>query len=78
MNQEKRDYCLNCIHKPCQLNGCPIQNRIPEFIKETLLSKGDKSDYFSIISAVFYLENNDKNLTKEIINIIFQKIKKDI
>ena len=34
MNQEKRDYCLNCIKKPCQLNGCPIQNRIPEFIKE--------------------------------------------
>lgn len=49
----------------------------PEFIKETLLSKGDKSDYFSIISAVFYLENNDKNLTKEIINIIFQKIKNE-
>ena len=47
MNQEKRDYCLNCIKKPCQLNGCPIQNRIPEFIKE----KDEKKAYEIITST---------------------------
>lgn len=25
--------CLNCVNKPC-VNGCPINNRIPEFIQE--------------------------------------------
>ena len=41
MNQEKRDYCLNCIKKPCQLN------RIPEFIKE----KDEKKAYEIITST---------------------------
>lgn len=50
MNQEKRDYCLNCIHKPCQLNGCPIQNRIPEFIKET-----DEEKAYEIVTSTTLL-----------------------
>lgn len=36
MNQEineKLDYCLNCIVKPCSNKGCPLNNDIPTFIK---------------------------------------------
>ncbi len=31
--KKKADYCLNCKTKPCK-NGCPLQNNIPDFIKE--------------------------------------------
>lgn len=31
--QEKLNYCLNCIAKPCSKNGCPLSNDIPTFIK---------------------------------------------
>ena len=37
MNQEikvKVDYCLNCKIKPCSNKGCPLNNDIPEFIKQ--------------------------------------------
>ena len=32
--QEKAKYCLNCKVKPCSLKGCPLNNNIPDFIKE--------------------------------------------
>lgn len=32
--QEKANYCLNCRVKPCSLKGCPLNNNIPDFIKE--------------------------------------------
>ena len=32
--QEKSDYCLNCKVKPCSNKGCPLNNNIPEFIKQ--------------------------------------------
>ena len=32
--KEKSSYCLGCKVKPCSKNGCPLQNQIPEFIKE--------------------------------------------
>ena len=32
---EIRDYCLNCKIRPCQNNGCPLKNNIPNFIHET-------------------------------------------
>lgn len=37
MNEEEiRNYCLNCVNKPCK-NGCPLNNDIPTFIhKEDL------------------------------------------
>ena len=28
--EEIRNYCLNCITKPCKEKGCPLQNDIPE------------------------------------------------
>ena len=31
---EKRNYCLNCINKPCSKKGCPLENDIPSFIHE--------------------------------------------
>ena len=32
--KEKAEYCLNCKMKPCSIKGCPLNNNIPEFIKE--------------------------------------------
>ena len=32
--KEKAEYCLNCKIKPCSNKGCPLNNNIPEFIKE--------------------------------------------
>ena len=32
--EEIRNYCLNCITKPCKEKGCPLQNDIPAFIHE--------------------------------------------
>ena len=31
--KEKINYCLNCKLKPCSMNGCPLNNDIPMFIK---------------------------------------------
>ena len=31
---EKASYCLNCKNKPCSNKGCPLNNDIPEFIKQ--------------------------------------------
>ena len=32
--EEEREYCLNCINKPCKNLGCPLENDIPNFIHE--------------------------------------------
>ncbi len=32
--EEIRNYCLNCINKPCSNKGCPLNNDIPAFIHE--------------------------------------------
>lgn len=32
--EEEREYCLNCINKPCENLGCPLENDIPNFIHE--------------------------------------------
>ena len=39
MNEEIRKYCLNCLKKPCSINGCPLNNDIPAFIHEENLKK---------------------------------------
>ncbi len=43
MNETKideiRNYCLNCINKPCSKNGCPLNNDIPVFIHEEDMKK---------------------------------------
>ena len=32
--KQKSEYCLNCKLKPCKNKGCPLENDIPEFIKQ--------------------------------------------
>lgn len=36
---EIRNYCLNCINKPCSNKGCPLGNNIPCFIHEENIEK---------------------------------------
>ncbi len=43
--KEISDYCLNCINKPCENNGCPQHNNIPEF-----LHAKSKEDAYEIIT----------------------------
>lgn len=46
MNQnikQKPKYCLNCKMKPCSLKGCPLNNDIPEFIKQIREEKYEKA-----------------------------------
>lgn len=37
--EEIRKYCLNCITRPCEEKGCPLQNDIPTFIHENDIKK---------------------------------------
>lgn len=40
MNEKEiRNYCLNCVNKPCSNKGCPLNNNIPLFIHEKDLKK---------------------------------------
>ena len=52
--QEKANYCLNCPVKPCSQKGCPLNNNIPEFIKE-IKEKNYKKAY-EILSETTVLE----------------------
>lgn len=36
---EVRNYCLNCVNRPCKNNGCPLNNEIPVFIHEEDIEK---------------------------------------
>lgn len=47
---EMRAYCLNCKIKPCSNQGCPLNNNIPTFIKET-----DYKKAFEILSQTTVL-----------------------
>ena len=46
MNKEeikkKAEYCLNCKTKPCR-SGCPLQNNIPDFIKQVKEEKYEEA-----------------------------------
>ena len=42
--EEKAEYCLNCKVKPCSLKGCPLNNNIPDFIRE-IKEKEDEKAY---------------------------------
>ena len=51
MNEEEiRNYCLNCVNKPCSKKGCPLNNDIPSFIHEKDLKKA-----FEILSQTTVL-----------------------
>ena len=51
---EKAQYCLNCKVKPCSSKGCPLQNNIPEFIKQ-MKDKNYKKAY-EILSETTVLQ----------------------
>ena len=58
MNQnikQKSEYCLNCKMKPCSLKGCPLNNDIPEFIKQIKEENYEKA--FEILSNTTVLSS---------------------
>ena len=50
---EKANYCLNCPTKPCEKNGCPLQNDIPGFIKA--VKEEDYKKAYEILSETTVL-----------------------
>lgn len=52
--QEKSDYCLNCKLKPCSIKGCPLNNNIPEFIKQIKEKEYEKA--YEILSETTVLQ----------------------
>ena len=52
--QEKSNYCLNCKLKPCSNKGCPLNNNIPEFIKQMKEENYEKA--YKILSETTVLQ----------------------
>lgn len=50
---DKANYCLNCIARPCSQKGCPLQNRIPDFIAE--IKKENYYEAYKILSETTVL-----------------------
>ncbi len=53
--KQKSEYCLNCKLKPCSLKGCPLNNNIPEFIKNIKEEKYQEA--FEILSNTTVLSS---------------------
>ena len=51
--EEKVNYCLNCKVKPCSLQGCPLNNHIPDFIQA--LKKEEYLEAYKILSETTVL-----------------------
>ena len=51
--EEKVNYCLNCKVRPCSLKGCPLNNRIPDFIQA--LKKEEYFEAYKILSETTVL-----------------------
>ena len=51
--EEKVNYCLNCKVEPCSLKGCPLNNRIPDFIQA--LKKEEYISAYKILSETTVL-----------------------
>lgn len=51
---EKANYCLNCKVKPCSINGCPLGNNIPEFIKQ--IKEENYKEAYKILSETTVLQ----------------------
>ena len=52
---QKLDYCLNCINKPCSIKGCPLGNNIPEII--SLLKENKLKEAYDILSETTVLSS---------------------
>ena len=53
--QEKANYCLHCVVRPCQMNGCPLGNHIPDFIQAVKENNFEKA--YEILSETTVLES---------------------
>lgn len=51
---EKATYCLNCKARPCSQKGCPLGNRIPEFIEQIRVNNYKKA--YEILSETTVLQ----------------------
>jgi glutamate synthase (NADPH/NADH) small chain len=51
--KEKANYCLNCKVKPCSNKGCPLNNNIPEFIKD--IKEENYKEAYKILSQTTVL-----------------------
>jgi len=52
--EEMAEYCLNCKVKPCQ-KGCPLENDIPEFIKN--IKENNYEEAYRVLSKTTVLES---------------------
>lgn len=52
--KKKANYCLNCKLKPCSTKGCPLNNNIPEFIKE--VKEDNYENAYKILSETTVLQ----------------------
>lgn len=52
--EEMAEYCLNCKVKPCQ-KGCPLENDIPEFIKN--VKENNYEEAYRVLSKTTVLES---------------------
>ena len=59
--KEKANYCLNCKIKPCSLKGCPLENNIPDFIKE--VKEENYKQAYKILSKTTVLPGMWKNMS---------------
>ncbi len=53
--QEKANYCLHCVVRPCQMSGCPLANHIPDFIQAVKEDNFEKA--YEILSETTVLES---------------------
>lgn len=51
--KKKAEYCLNCVAKPCT-KGCPLGNRIPDFIK--FIKEERYKDAFKVLNGTTVLQ----------------------
>lgn len=52
--KEKSNYCLGCKIKPCSVNGCPLNNNIPEFIR--LIKEGHYKSAYEVLCDTTVLQ----------------------
>lgn len=53
--KSKKNYCLNCVTKPCSNKGCPLNNNIPGFIKA--IKEENYKQAYEILSETTVLES---------------------
>ena len=52
--KQKSEYCLNCKLKPCSLKGCPLNNNIPDFIRQ--IKNNNYEEAYNILQETTVLQ----------------------